>query len=120
MGKTIIVSNRLPIKIKQTANGLSYQTSEGGLATGLGSVYKKDGNLWLGWPGIVSEDKKEQAAITDHLVSEQMRPVFLSEEEVKDFYEGFSNETLWPNFHYFIEYTVYFLSLCEAYIAVNK
>lgn len=120
MGKTIIVSNRLPIKIKQTASGLSYQTSEGGLATGLGSVYKKDGNLWLGWPGIVSENEKEKASIITHLQSEQMRPVFLSEEEVKDFYEGFSNETLWPNFHYFSQYTVYDEKMWEAYQAVNQ
>ncbi len=120
MGKKIIVSNRLPIKIKQTASGLSYQTSEGGLATGLGSIYKEDGNLWLGWPGIVSEDEEEKASITKHLKTEQMRPVFLTEEEVKDFYEGFSNETLWPNFHYFSQYTVYDEKMWEAYQAVNQ
>jgi trehalose 6-phosphate synthase/phosphatase len=49
-----------------------------------------------------------------------MKPVFLSSEEIEDFYEGFSNETLWPNFHYFNQYTVYKEELWLAYQRVNK
>ena len=37
-----------------------------------------------------------------------------------DFYEGFSNETLWPNFHYFNQYAIYEPKLWEAYQRVNR
>ena len=40
MAKTIIVSNRLPIKVSKENGSLHFQASEGGLATGLGSIYK--------------------------------------------------------------------------------
>ncbi|MGB3180816.1 MAG: bifunctional alpha,alpha-trehalose-phosphate synthase (UDP-forming)/trehalose-phosphatase [Cyclobacteriaceae bacterium] len=120
MSKTIIVSNRLPVKILSEDDQLTYKPSEGGLATGLGSIYKDGDNLWIGWPGIEIKEKDTQEEVCEHLKEESMRPVFLTAEEIKDFYEGFSNETLWPCFHYFNEYVVYEQSLFEAYERVNR
>jgi len=121
MGKTIIVSNRLPVKIQRNEKRqLEYKTSAGGLATGLGSIYKEGNNLWIGWPGLVSNRKDEKVEITEAIAKESMVPVFLTEDDIKDFYEGFSNETLWPNFHYFIQYAIYDPKLWEAYKRVNR
>ena len=121
MAKTIIVSNRLPIKISRNEKKqLEYQTSAGGLATGLGSIYKEGNNLWIGWPGLVTSKKEEKTEIIDSIGKESMYPIFLTEEDIKDFYEGFSNETLWPNFHYFTQYAVYEPRLWEAYKRVNR
>ncbi|WP_210487964.1 bifunctional alpha,alpha-trehalose-phosphate synthase (UDP-forming)/trehalose-phosphatase [Rufibacter aurantiacus] len=120
MPKTIIISNRLPIKVQRTDNGLSYETSEGGLATGLGSIYKTDDNIWIGWPGTFFNDEAEQEQVTRDLSEQSMHPVFLTEAEIRDFYEGFSNETLWPSFHYFSQYAVYDDSFWEAYQQVNR
>ena len=121
MAKTIIVSNRLPIKIKEDEEGkLSYHNSEGGLATGLGSIYKQGDNIWVGWPGLAISKNSLKDEVSSELKSQNMRPVFLSAQEIEDFYEGFSNETLWPNFHYFNQYTVYDEDLWQAYIKVNR
>jgi trehalose 6-phosphate synthase/phosphatase len=121
MAKTIIVSNRLPIKIQRNEKKkLEYHTSAGGLATGLGSIYKEGNNLWIGWPGLVTSRKEEKTEITEAITKESMFPVFLTEDDIKDFYEGFSNETLWPNFHYFIQYAIYDPKLWEAYKRVNR
>lgn len=119
MGKTIIVSNRLPVKIQKGDKQLQFKASEGGLATGLGSIYKSGENIWVGWPGLVTTNEQEKETITDKLREDNMLPVFLTKKEVRDYYEGFSNETLWPNFHYFMQYVVYDKSLWEAYIKVN-
>lgn len=119
MSKTIIISNRLPVKIQKTENGLEYQTSEGGLATGLGSIYKEGNNIWIGWPGLYVDSKDTEQEITKHLQENNMSPVFLTEVEIRDYYEGFSNETLWPTFHYFNNYAVYENELWEAYFKVN-
>lgn len=121
MPKTIIVSNRLPIKIKRDDSGdLTYLPSEGGLATGLGSIYKEGDNIWIGWPGLPINKSKEKDEVTRRLKDENMSPVFLTAAEIHDFYEGFSNETLWPNFHYFNQYTVYDEDMWRAYKKVNR
>jgi trehalose 6-phosphate synthase/phosphatase len=119
MGKTIIISNRLPVKIEQENNELVYKASEGGLATGLNSVFKQGNNIWVGWPGLAIE-KAQEEEVHAKLIEQHMKPVFLSSEEIEDFYEGFSNETLWPNFHYFNQYTVYKEELWLAYQRVNQ
>ncbi|MET4105447.1 bifunctional alpha,alpha-trehalose-phosphate synthase (UDP-forming)/trehalose-phosphatase [Hymenobacter sp. UYP22] len=120
MSRTLIVSNRLPTKGQRTAEGLTFQPSEGGLATGLGSIYQADGNVWVGWPGLSIEEPAEQAQVTEQLRQDSMAPVFLTEDEIRDFYEGFSNSTLWPTFHYFSQYATYEQVHWEAYVAVNE
>uniref|UniRef100_UPI0006E3A302 bifunctional alpha,alpha-trehalose-phosphate synthase (UDP-forming)/trehalose-phosphatase n=1 Tax=Hymenobacter sp. AT01-02 TaxID=1571877 RepID=UPI0006E3A302 len=57
---------------------------------------------------------------TEQLQQDSMAPVFLTEAEIRDFYEGFSNSTLWPTFHYFSQYATYEQAHWEAYVAVNE
>ncbi len=117
--RVLIVSNRLPIKISHKEGSISYQTSEGGLATGLDSIYKQGNNLWIGWPGAeVQESEKKK--VTDDMTEQNLCPVFLNQQEINDFYEGFSNETLWPLFHYFPTYTTYDPQYWETYKKVNQ
>ena len=120
MSRTIIVSNRLPTKVNRTDEGLSFTPSEGGLATGLGSIYRAEGNLWIGWPGLVVETEQEREQVTHQLRTDSMQPVFLTDEEIAGFYEGFSNSTLWPTFHYFSQYALYDEQMWETYVAVNQ
>src|SRR5690606_9054277 len=47
-------------------------------------------------------------------------PVFLTQSEVKNYYEGFCNETVWPLFHYFMEYTRFEQEYWEHYERVNQ
>lgn len=120
MAKTIIISNRLPIKVQRTESSLDYIPSEGGLATGLGSIYKQGNNIWLGWPGIPISKEDQKKKVTKRLKELNMRPVFLTEAEIELYYEGFSNETLWPNFHYFNQDAIYNETFWEAYQKVNR
>lgn len=120
MPKTIIVSNRLPVRIEHEGETLDYHTSEGGLATGLGSIYKQGNNLWIGWPGSSFKKSAEKQRVKEDLAKENMAPVFLSDREVEEFYLGFSNQTLWPAFHYFIEYIDYDHENWGTYVEVNR
>lgn len=120
MSKTIIVSNRLPVKISKTGDEYTLATSEGGLATGLGSIYKKGNNKWIGWPGVEITDETDRETIVKQLADLSLVPVFLDQEEINQYYEGFSNEILWPIFHYYTStYAVYKQSNWEYYNAVN-
>ena len=52
MSKIIMVSNRLPVRIVRKEGKREYQPSEGGLATGVGSLMQGNGdNIWIGWAG---------------------------------------------------------------------
>lgn len=121
MSKTIIISNRLPISIfRNEENQLVYKPSAGGLATGLGSIYKKDDNIWVGWPGVHLETEKERTEVAREIRKESMAPVYLNQEDIELFYEGFSNSTLWPLFHYFPKYTIFAEETWESYRKVNE
>lgn len=120
MGKTIIVSNRLPVKIQEKDGVYHSAASEGGLATGLGSVYQNGDNVWIGWPGTeVAADRQQE--IIGQLHDLSLLPVFLSQQEISEYYEGFSNEILWPIFHYYAStYSNYQQSNWEFYQQVNQ
>lgn len=121
MNKTIIVSNRLPIKISGTDDHLTYTPSEGGLATGLGSIYQEGENIWIGWPGLEITDNARQEEVKARLGDMKLLPVFLSQEEIGEYYEGFSNEVLWPIFHYYAStYVNYKQSNWDYYQQVNR
>ncbi len=122
MGRLIIVSNRLPVKVAKRKGQLVFQSSIGGLATGLSSFYKSQNGMWIGWPGINAErlTKSSKAAVTSKLAEQDCHPVFLTRNEVENYYYGFSNRTIWPLFHYFTQHTRYENSLWRAYNRVNQ
>ena len=98
---TIIVSNRLPVSIKKTESGLEVYPSAGGLATGLASYASQRGSLWIGWPGLTTDEltDHEQEEIITQLAKYNCQPVFLSKKQVDQYYNGYSNSVLWPFLH---------------------
>lgn len=120
MSKTIIVSNRLPVRAEKSEEGYRFTASEGGLATGLGSIYREGDNVWLGWPGKEFSSDAEKAQVKKDLESENMAPVFLNQEDLELYYLGFSNQTLWPAFHYFVQYIQYDEAQWQAYHRANR
>lgn len=118
MSKTIIVSNRLPVKITEKDGEYVLNPSEGGLATGLGSIYRKGYNIWIGWPGV-DVNEAAQGQIKQQLGTMNLMPVYLTQDEINNYYEGFSNEVLWPVFHYMSVYARYEQAYWDYYYQVN-
>jgi len=124
--RLIIVSNRLPINIAKDEDGYRYVESSGGLASGLRAYVEKikknksaDIEIsWVGWPGTSVDD--EEKVRKDIQQKFGAHCVFLSEEAMEKFYEGFCNKTIWPLFHYFPAYTSYQKEHWEQYILVNE
>ena len=118
--RTIIVSNRLPVKVEIQEDEIKYHASEGGLATGLSSVRENGDTVWIGWSGIATKNLQLQSNIDKELKKQDLISIMLCEQEIKDFYEGFSNETLWPLFHYFPSYAQYSQEQWNTYVSVNQ
>ena len=117
--KIIIIANRLPVKVEKEENSFIVKRSEGGLATGLGSLEIESEMHWVGWPGIHVDDDAEKKEITEKLEELNYHPVFLSAEQIENYYEGYSNGTIWPLCHYFFSYIEYKTEYWEAYRQVN-
>jgi len=119
--KLIIISNRLPLKANKLENGqFEFSRSEGGLTTGLDSLEMDLEKHWVGWPGAFAETTDEQTEITKHLDTFKFHPVFLTAEHIQNYYEGYSNNTLWPLCHYFYAFVEYENKYWEAYKEVNE
>ena len=117
--KIVIIANRLPVKIERSEEGYTIERSEGGLATGLGSLETEAEKYWVGWPGIHTDDETERLQITEKLHELKFHPVFLSNEQISNYYEGYSNSTIWPLCHYFFSYIEYKAEYWAAYREVN-
>jgi trehalose 6-phosphate synthase/phosphatase len=123
MSKTIFVSNRLPVTVQKKGDELIVSKSIGGLATGLKSFHEQANNLWIGWPGLSSDKASldEQKEIKNQLTKNyNCHPVFLSQKDIDLYYEGFSNRTIWPLFHYFAEKTEHDIKTWQSYQKVNQ
>lgn len=122
MSRLIIVSNRLPITVNIDSGKIKTKPSVGGLATGISSLKIRQENLWIGWPGIdiTKNQKKDGSRLKRLLRQNNLYPVFLTDQEIDDYYHGFSNETIWPLFHYFAEYAVYDKKFWNSYREVNE
>ncbi len=122
MGRLLIISNRLPINLSKENGQFKAERSVGGLATGIGSIYKAKESVWIGWPGynVQKLPKEEKEQITSFLKTENCHPVFLTPYDVKQYYGGFCNNTIWPLFHYFSSYAKYDKSYWKSYEKVNE
>jgi len=117
--KIIIIANRLPIKIEKKNNRLRIIRSEGGLSTGMGSLELPVEKHWIGWPGIYTDSEEEKEKITKRLKKFNYHPVFLSAEQIENYYEGYSNSIIWPLCHYFFSFVQYKTKFWETYQQVN-
>ena len=93
----------------------TYKRSPGGLVTALEPLLRRRRGAWVGWPGITDGD--EEPIFEDDL---EMRPVRLSADDVADYYEGFSNATLWPLYHDVIVKPIYHREWWDRYVDVNR
>lgn len=112
----VVVANRLPIDmVRQPDGSVVWKRSPGGLVTALEPLLRKQRGAWVGWPGVVDGD--EEPIVQEGL---QLHPVRLSAADVEQYYEGFSNGTLWPLYHDVIVKPIYHRDWWDSYVDVNR
>lgn len=121
MNRLLIVSNRLPVTVKEEADGFSLTQSTGGLVTGLSSLLDNWDTTWIGWHGQEEFlDKGAEKQLYKMLRKRGMQSVPISKHEVKGYYNDFSNGALWPLYHYQMEKMPLSLSGWDQYRSVNE
>lgn len=98
-----VVSNRLPIVLKREADKkLSVSPGAGGLITALAPPLRSKGGKWVGWAGIADLTNAELKPVVKQASKQngfEIEAVPLTAEDVDGYYNGFSNEVIWPLFH---------------------
>jgi trehalose 6-phosphate synthase len=112
----IVVANRLPVDLVVNEDGSrGWKRSPGGLVTALEPMLRGRDGAWVGWPGLPDVDVEplEENGLLLH-------PVSLTASEVADYYEGFSNATLWPLYHDVVAPPAFHRHWWHAYVRVNQ
>lgn len=107
----VVLANRLPV----TFNGDSWETSAGGLVTALLPALAGQQGSWIGWSG---GDRAARSLPRRHC-GVTLGEVPLTRDDIDGFYDGFSNNTLWPLYHDAIRTPTYQSDWWEAYVRVN-
>lgn len=121
--RLIIVANRLPVTVSEE-NGA--QPCSGGLVSAIDSYLDAGGKkrsdfdevFWAGCPGC-SPSVWQQHAHRLPKTNYEYIPAFVTQKDYEGYYNGFSNSTLWPLFHYFPSYVEYNDEHYEQYKAIN-
>ena len=112
----VIVANRLPVdRVTDDDGSPGWRTSPGGLVTALEPVLRANDGTWIGWPGGEEQDLEPFEFEGLDLV-----PMTMSAEEIENFYEGFSNATLWPLYHDVVAKPEFHREWWDSYVAVNR
>jgi len=106
----VIAANRLPVM--RTEDG--WAPSPGGLVRALYPMLRQSGGTWVGWTGN-NDDEAEPFTVE----GVDLHPVPISATEMELYYEGFSNDALWPLYHDALRESTYDNEQWEAYQTVN-
>jgi trehalose 6-phosphate synthase/phosphatase len=108
MSRLIIISNRLPFAVERKNGEVVVRQSSGGLVSAIKSYIEKNqahreftDKIWLG--SMYGNEPDWKDAQASGLLPEDfsMKPIFPDTSTYENFYNGFSNSSLWPLFHYF-------------------
>lgn len=126
MSRLIIISNRLPFSLDNSGGDVKIRQSSGGLVSALKGYFDQnkkessfDEKLWVGSCDFSEDDwnkNKDNLPPADFSI----HPIFVDKELYSDYYNGFSNSTIWPLFHYFPSLTEFKKQHFEAYYNVNR
>jgi alpha,alpha-trehalose-phosphate synthase [UDP-forming] len=111
----VVVASRLPVdRIEGPEGEADWRPSPGGLVTALEPVMREAGGAWIGWSGDAGPAPGPFRASGLDLVG-----IGLSADQVRDYYEGFCNATLWPLYHDVIAPPEFHRRWWDAYVTVN-
>lgn len=114
-GEVVIVANRLPVRRAKRAPVDVWESSPGGLVSAMRPILRSRPSTWVGWPGFTGD-----VPLPFHHEGIHNCPVSMSREELHEFYEGFSNSSLWPLYHDAVRPAQYHRSWWRSYVEVNR
>lgn len=101
--RLIVVANREPYIHDNIEGDVVVRRPAGGLVTGIEPLLVASGGVWIAHGSGSADrsvvDEHGIVAVPPENPSYSLRRIFLSQEQVRGYYEGFANEALWPLCH---------------------
>jgi trehalose 6-phosphate synthase len=113
--RLVVVSSRGPYRLSITPKSVKAERTVGGLVTSLLPMVEQNGGIWIAWG-----EPEGRYALPARRPRFDLRYLSLTEEQVRLFYQGFSNNALWPLCHYFLGRVRYDRAEWQAYEQVNR
>ncbi|KAL3691596.1 hypothetical protein R1sor_005247 [Riccia sorocarpa] len=98
--RLLVVANRLPVSATRKGDDWHLELSAGGLVSALLGVKQNFETRWIGWAGVNVPDEHGQQTLAAALAENGCFPVWLDDDTVDQYYNGYCNNVLWPLFHY--------------------
>ena len=114
MSRLVVVSNRI---------GDPRRPAAGGLAVALADALTASGGLWFGWSGEVVDEGEADDDSRLHVQragAVQLATLDLSSADRDAYYFGYSNQALWPAFHYRLDLADFSRGFFDGYQRVNR
>jgi trehalose 6-phosphate synthase len=120
-----IASNREPwVQRRAEGGGVELVRPAGGLTAALDPVMAAMGGTWIAWgpPGTASapDGPSLRFGVPPDAPAYEVRRVPLSEIEVRNYYHGYANESLWPLCRSILEHVRFRERFWRAYVEVNR
>ena len=123
-GDVVVVSNRQPYRHRHEDGGVAVDQPTGGLVAGLDPVLQRIDGTWVAWGDGDADrevtDGDGEVAVPPDDPSYTLARVWLTDEEVDDYYYGYSNRALWPLCHSELGRADFDAGEWEAYRSVNR
>lgn len=122
--RIVIVSSREPyIHIKE-GRKITYYIPASGMVTAIDPIMQACGGIWIahgsGNADRLVVDKKDEVLVPPDEMKYSLKRVWLTDQEVKGYYLGFSNEGMWPLFHLAHNRPTFRRQDWDAYQKVNE
>ncbi|CAM2005752.1 bifunctional alpha,alpha-trehalose-phosphate synthase (UDP-forming)/trehalose-phosphatase [Acanthopleuribacter pedis] len=118
--RILIISNRLPITVKEENGTFDVRPSAGGLVAGLRGIHQNDNDdtWWIGHGGVFGDDPFTR--LRRELEPRKLVPVPIDQTTYDGYYNGMANNVIWPQFHYFPSMMHYQPRNWEAFEQANR
>lgn len=121
--KLIIVSNREPYLHKNAGTGTKVESPAGGLTSALDEALRETGGTWVAWGSGSGDrnnvDDRDRVSVPPDRPSYTLKRVWLTPEEVENYYHGYSNNVLWPLCHIALDRVYFRKKYWHDYIKAN-
>ncbi|WP_121355356.1 bifunctional alpha,alpha-trehalose-phosphate synthase (UDP-forming)/trehalose-phosphatase [Flavisolibacter nicotianae] len=128
MSRLLVISNRLPFSIDNTGDEAVVRQSSGGLVSAIKSYFEKadvqdegfSEKLWIGCMDGTEEEWNTVVQRSQMPHEFTVEPLFPDKKVYDDYYNGFSNSTIWPLFHYFPSLVQFRKEHFDSYRSINQ
>ena len=122
--KVIVVSNREPYIHSKVDGEIKVHRPASGLVTAVEPVMRACSGTWIAHGGGTADretvDASDRVMVPPNKPEYNLRRIWLTKEEEKGYYYGFSNEGLWPLCHIAHVRPTFRTSDWEQYVKINQ